>query len=684
MKFTPIGETGRTRLSIKTDRELTPQVFSRDHGRIILVSMAPAVIPKDLSRPLNTEYFQSAVNFIEPKQVDKRAVDFFIRLREAVPYQLSQKGLVTHLDFDSSSIPGLTAKNVPTLKKVDTAAPKSQPEKVAAPVAQPAMAVDPSRLAAEPVSADGAAGSDEKTESISGSVGLFIGRKTKFTGEKISLDFQNADVPNLIRLIGELSGKNVIVSPRVEGIRVTLKLKDVPWDQALDMITSTNGLVVIDKGNVIRIDTLEQIVQEKKEMLAEQQAEADRQKNVPKVKRIFSPKFNSPAVIAKEMERMLPVSEVIKGEVVPKIVLDEETGEPKLQFIKEDDKVILDGISAVAGDDVFVEADIDRMPDMEKIFARMDVPSKRATRYMYETKHKQPEALIADLEKIDDIRASYSIIGNDLYIDTNLEYLTKVKNMLYRLDKPALQVLIEARIVEARASFSRELGINWGVTAEGTSSATLQDDWTVGGSINLQSIPDTGAAISFGLISEVFDVDAQLYASQEDGEVNIVSAPRIIAQNKEEVLIEQGTSIPYETVSEKGTNIEFKDAVLSLQVTPTIMTNEEIVILDIISKKETPRYDLNELQPPIDKNVTRTRLFVRNGQTVVIGGIIIDEESKSANRVPSLHKIPLLGRLFKNDSASSSKQETLIFITAHVLSTEVEDIPEAPSFREYR
>ena len=606
--FKPLGEGGRTRLTIKATKVVTPQVVTKDGGKTVVMSMSPASISSHLTRPLDTAYYYSSVNYIKPTPAAGHSVDFVIRLREMVPYHLAQKGVYTYLDFDPSGVAPKTAKGGTT----PTAAPGLT---VTAPDGtQPAMGGGTAPASTATGGQGQLGGTQDLTgttgESISGSKGMVLGKQKVFTGKKMSLDFQNADIHNIIRLIGEVSGKNIVVSDRVAG-RVTLKLEEVPWDQALDVILSSNQLGMIESGNVLRIDTIATLLEEKAALVAEQSRENERQATIPLLKRVFTPKYRSARDIGLEMEKLY-----------------------------------------ISGD-------------------------------------KSTEVGSSGIEK----RGRVAIIGNDIYVEADDETMPQMVEIFNKLDRPTDQILIEARIVEASTDFSRNLGVNWGGHSGRTyvtrNADTDQPSYTYGAEpnminaygafgggeagnggygINLINPTAMGMALGFGYIGEMFNLDAKLYALEATGEGRIVSAPRIMAKNDEEVYIQQGQEVPYSEVDADGNvNTSFKEATLKLKVKPHVENNGRVISMEIEVTKKSPLYGILPENPPIDTKAAETKLMVKDGETVVIGGIIVDDQQKSVNKVPGLNKIPILGYLFKSESVQNSKTELLIFLTSHII-----------------
>ncbi|MFH1090702.1 MAG: type IV pilus secretin PilQ [Pseudomonadota bacterium] len=558
--FKPLGTAGRTRLVIRTTKLVTPNISTKDGGQTVVLSVSPAGISSHLLRPLNTEYFRSAVDYVRAARATGDKVDFYIKLREVVPYHLGQKGLYTYIDFDASARePKKTKLPEPGTPAAPTAGKPGEVKKT--------TVVDEKKVVTAP---------GLETDKV-------------YTGRKISLDFQNADVHNILRLIATVSGKNIVVSDKVKG-KITLQLSDVPWDQALDIVLASQDLGKVEQGNVIRIDLASGIRAQIQAQLKEEKDEAERVKEIPLEKKIFTPKY-----------------------------------------------------AAVA--------------DMEK-----------------------------ELKKLSSKRGSVTVIGNDVYVADEPLILEQTAEVFQKYDKVARQILIESRIVEASTSFTKRLGVNWGGDAGVTNDPKIDGTtWNIfglhnagaagagGPAVNLISPQATGLAIGFGLTNTLFNLEAQLFAMEQTGEGRIVSAPRILAQNDQEVYIKQGQSIPYEAAgtTTAPATISYNEAVLELRVKPHIEENGEIISMDIKITKDTPDYSRTVTNPPINKREAKTRLMLRNGDTVVIGGIIVDSKSKAVSRVPALHRVPFLGWLFKNYEVDDSRLELLIFLTSHIIPVKI-------------
>ncbi len=401
--------------------------------------------------------------------------------------------------------------------------------------------------------------------------------------KKVSLDFQDADVVNVLRLLAEVSKLNMIIGDNVKG-KITIKMLDVPWDQALNIILKMKGLGKIYENNVVRIDTLANI--------ALQQEEEARAKDA-----MIKAEDLSTRIIPVNYARARELAESIRKTLSTRgdITIDDRTN---TLIIK-------------------------------------DVPDKH-------------------------------------------EEMTQ---LLKALDRPTPQVLIEARIVQADTNFARDLGVQWGgsyasnpgdynmsvVTGPtGTVSAP-----TTGFAVNLPAtgIAGTKGSVGFTIgktIGDAFNLDLRLSAGETKGLTKILSAPKIATLDNREAIIQQGESIPYKTYSQEGTKTEFIDATLTLKVTPKV-TPDGHISMNIKITKNRQGSIVVEGTPSINKKEATTEVLVKDGETTVIGGIYELSDTDNLSMLPWMHKIPVLGWLFKNTSQSNIKSELLIFITPKII-----------------
>ena len=441
------------------------------------------------------------------------------------------------------------------------------------------------------------------------------GDENPYTGELISLDFKDGDINDIFRLFADISGLNIVVQPGVSG-RITLKLTEVPWDQALELILKTNKLGFIVEGNVIRIAPLAELAAEQaeKRRLAEEQALAGD---------LFTQTRELSYARASEIMPLLQRNLSPRGD----IVIDERTN----TVIFTDLAGGVDAINAL--------------------------------------------------------------------IDT--------------LDTPIPGVEIEARIVVTTRTFSRQLGVQWGFTSNQTqalgntseltfpnriqldgqpigsaasrnfSVAGLEDgpsgvtppDFTEGPvsvqrgyAVNLPfaGAPTGGIGLSLGSITGAFNIDAAISAAERRGQVRIISAPKIITQNNKQAEIKQGTTFPVQVVANNTITVQFKDAVLELLVTPQI-TSANTIILDIEVNNDSLDFgrSVNGI-PSIVTQAATTQVLVADGSTTVIGGVFVNSSNTQDQYVPLLHKIPVLGYLFKAKTIETRNEELLIFLTPRI------------------
>jgi type IV pilus assembly protein PilQ len=286
-----------------------------------------------------------------------------------------------------------------------------------------------------------------------------------------------------------------------------------------------------------------------------------------------------------------------------------------------------------------------------------------------------------------DVRTSTLIIKDIPSVIAEATALVKA------IDTQTPQVLIEAKIVEANLDFSREFGAVW---ALGANPDKMPDNWFytpnsddpqrmrgfpnspitgIGSSLNWLTANPTGLlGMTGSILNDTFNVDLQLQAAEINGDGKVISSPRVVTLDNKKAAIEQGVSIPFQTFENGDAQLEFVDAVLKLEVTPHITANKSI-IMKISVKRNAPDNTVFTLtgSPAIAKNQVKTETLVKDGQTLVLGGIYVISDSNRESRVPFLHKIPLLGAMFRSDEISDSRKELLVFVTPCIIVPEGED-----------
>jgi type IV pilus assembly protein PilQ len=403
-----------------------------------------------------------------------------------------------------------------------------------------------------------------------------------YTGQRISLDFQQADLIDVLRLISEVSGMNIITSPDVSG-RVTTRMVNVPWDQALDVILKTHGLGKDQEGTIIRVAPLERL---RKEHDAELQAKRVVEELEPPVTRTLQLSYARAEELKLNMEKLL-------------------TKQGRLDIDKRTNTIIVKDVSATVDE----------------------------------------------------------ILG-----------------LIRGLDAQTRQVSIDTRIVETNRTFLQELGIRWGGLVsqdtgvkfpEHVQLSGRQGPTPVGGrfALDLPTVTQPPSlALGFSLISNSSIVDLELQALERNGQGRIISNPKVVTLDNKEAVVESGDEVPFKTESaQTGPKVEFKDAKITLRVTPHI-SPDDFVLLEIdAAKKEVDFSRLVEGNPTITSRQSKTSILVKDGATAVIGGLFKHTTAESREGVPGLSKIPYLGWLFKNNQTREDNDDLLFFITPRIV-----------------
>ncbi len=411
----------------------------------------------------------------------------------------------------------------------------------------------------------------------------------RFTGERLSLNFQDIEVRSVLAKLAEFTGLNLVASDSVSG-RVTLNLNDVPWDQALELILQSKRLSSREQGNVIVVAPASELAD-----LERQELEARNQR---------------------------------------------ETLSP---LVTE-----------------FIEIKYARAKDLAQLLRGGDGDGF---------------GLLTERGRV-----SIDNRTNTLLVQDTADQVRDIARTIDRLDVAVRQVQIEARIVIARDTASRELGVNWGMSStrgfqeaeDGTfSRRDINPDGinrAQGGlAVDLGAATGPGTGFSFGYLSGDILLDLELRALESEGKSQTISQPRIITANQRTAKISQGEERAFQSVDgNDNLDTEFKEAELSLEVTPQI-TPDNRIIMDLVIKNDSFRESEFGGEPPIDTNQIETQVLVDNGQTVVLGGILTTEELRQIAKTPLLGDIPLLGRLFRYTEESNEKVELLVFITPRLL-----------------
>ncbi|MFQ5846404.1 MAG: type IV pilus secretin PilQ [Candidatus Methylomirabilales bacterium] len=425
---------------------------------------------------------------------------------------------------------------------------------------------------------------------------------------RLSMDFKDVDINNLLRIIAEVSGQNIVAGEDVRG-KVTVRLVDVPWDVALDNILRINGFGFVQEDNILRIAKIDAIRKERDQRRKEQ---------------------------------------------------------------------------------------------LELIRLQEEAAAEPLTTEILRVSYADPTKVVQNLTKVKSKRGSISVDERtaSLIIQDTKANIEKMRTLLTELDQATPQVMIEGRIVTVSTKHSRSLGIQWGFQRSlpstrtrgskvvlsdvfGTAGPELTGPTNVAGVVSAAgsvpaavNLPVSGPAGALGFILGSIDnrlrLNVQLSALEEQSLARTLSTPRIVALDNQEAEIKQGEEVPFTTVDSSGrTTVTFKEAVLSLKVTPHV-TADDRISLKVKATDDTKgeRIDFaGGFAFPFNKNEATSSLLIDNGATVVIGGVRKRTESVAETRVPFLGNLPILGWLFKRrtENLEPESLELLIFITPTIL-----------------
>lgn len=405
----------------------------------------------------------------------------------------------------------------------------------------------------------------------------------RYAGQRLSLNFQDVEVRAVLQLLADFAGLNLLASNAVGG-SLTLNLRDVPWDQALDLVLRTQGLGKRLEGNVLLVAPAEALAAQ------EQAAMAARTRQ----------------------EGLAPL----------------ETAFLQVRYARAADLVALFQAGAGAGDGA-------------------SLVSERGSVLVDER-------------------------TNAIIVSDTAPRLARLKTLLDQLDIPVRQVLIEARIVTANTNFTNELGIRWGGSfARERDGKVLRIDGSADGAGAAVSLPLSSPTTAFtlGLSGNNDLLDLELAALASEGEAEVVARPKVLTADKQKATVASGVEIPYQQAASSGaTAVQFKEAALSLSVTPQI-TPDDRIIMALQVNQDTVGEVFNGI-PSINTNQIETQVLVNNGETLVLGGIFQTTRQRTEDQTPLLGDVPLLGRLFQRRQSADRKQELLIFITPRIVDGE--------------
>jgi type IV pilus assembly protein PilQ len=569
VQFDPQPE--RDRVVVLSEQPVDYLVYEPDPETLIL-SIADATIAPDAAvriAPQKVAAVSLVTAFAQP-DVKRPEVRVVVKRAAGLKPTVERQDNVLTMDFANNG-------------KV-AAVPPVYLERAGAP-ARGAAPAAPGKAPAAAMPAEPASGAPPASIEILSEGGLMDGKE--YVGRHISLDFKEVDIADVLRLIAEVSDLNVIAGDEVKG-KVTIRLVDEPWDQALDVILLTKGLGFVRVGNVLRIAAKDVLAQEEELRLQERRAK-----------------------------------EKLEDLVV------------KLQPVN-----------------------YAKVADVQKM-----------------VKH-----LLTDRGSINIDKRTNTLIIKDIP-----SVIDEATALVKAVDAMTPQVMIEAKIVEAGLQYSRDLGTKWSLGTNPLTEGTLggrdyvftqgPGDLTPGSLVSFgNSAAADNATGLFGLaasvLDEKFNFDVELQAAEVNGEGKVISSPRVVTLDNSPAVIEQGVSIPFQTFENGDAQLEFVDAVLKLDVTPHITADGSIIMkLKVSRNAPDDSVATTDGTPGIAKNQVKTETLVRDGQTLVLGGIYVVDRSETGTSTPFLSRLPFLGALFRSQSVSDIRKELLIFVSPRVVET---------------
>ena len=434
--------------------------------------------------------------------------------------------------------------------------------------------------------------------------------KPQYTGERLTLNFQEIETRAVLQLLAEASGQNIVVSDSVNG-NVTLRLQNVPWDQALDIVLRTKGLDKRKQDNVI-------IVAPQEELAAREKADLAAKKDIQELAPLRADYLQVNYAKAAEMAALIKSQTGSLLSARGSVAVDERTNT------------------------LLVQDTADRLSDIRRLVATLDIPVRQVL-----------------------IESRLVIVNNDFERDLGARVgLTTVNSNGQGVVTTSGTAAATDTITSSASNNAATTGNPFPVTyPAGTAAPTRYN-------VNLP-VANPAGSIALGILGSNYLVDLELSAAQAETRAAVVSSPRVITANQKEAVIEQGTEIPYQQSASSGaTTIAFKKAVLSLKVTPQI-TPDNRIILDLDVKKDTVGTIVvtsgGVNVPAIDTQEITTQVLVNDGQTVVLGGILQTTSRDASTKVPFLGDVPVLGNLFKTTTKIDDKDELLIFVTPKII-----------------
>lgn len=584
-----------TRSRVVMGLQAVEPAVSQPSSRQVVIDLPGAKMPGSLAREIDSSRFFSPVESVKARPT-RAGTRVEVNLRQSAEYQVKREGGLYIVEFTNPASM-VQARNEQVQKSAE-AAPSSPGTNETAGIGNAAgseVLIGKSGRTEDPQAQFGAGAGSADANALAFAEDAPGSSGARYRGRRMSIDLQDADIHTVFRFVADTAELNIVASDDVKGT-VTVRLKDVPWDQALASVLQAKGLAAQRFGNIIRVAPIETIK-------AEQQAALEKDK----AEKLLEPLeiYVAPLNYAQALDVQEQLSELL-------------TERGTIQVDERSNQLI-----------------------------------------------------------IKDVRDSIAMM----------------RELLKRVDRANRSVSIEARFVEATSNKVHQLGIQWGSSVDasgatgyqtgaffpnsvgvsgGLTRAGASQFYSAGSDSLLVDLGTTGGssgalAFSLGSIPGLIDLDARLSALESEGWGRVVSSPRVNVMDNTSATVKQGEAIPFETVSNGGTQVQLVDAVLEFAITPHITTDGHVQ-LDV--KIKNNRADFSRTvqgRPAIAKKELETKVIVADGDTAVLGGVYATEETWAQERVPGLGSIPLIGYLFKNSATSSKQNEMLVFITPRIV-----------------
>lgn len=579
----------------------SPEI-SQPEKNLITVDIPGGFVPESLRRELDTKFFYSAVDSVRayPTRTGGRVA---VRLREGAEYSVKKENGLTYLDV---TIPAsLQAQRDAAVSESASAAPSTPSTSGGEGLSNASgteVLIDEKGRALDPQAMYGAGqGSRRGTLPFA----TQASGNYHYTGRRMSIDLQEADIHTVFRFIADFGEVNIVTSDDVKGT-VTIRLKDVPWDEALAAVLQAKGLGAQQMGDIIRVAPIETIKSEQQAALEASKAHSD--------------------------------LEPLQVYVAPlNYASAEEVADQIASMLSERGKIEVD----VRGNQLIIRDKAGEVAQIRELLKRMDRPNRQVS-----------------------IEARFVEASSSFSRSLGIQWGTSV-DASAATGYPTgwlfpNSIGIGGGIVPRVGTTGGNSGTPGGASFYTPDSQSLLVD--LGANNPVGSI-----AFALGSIPGLIDVDARLSAVAREGRAKIVSSPRVTALDNEEAVVSQGSRIPYQSASQNGTNVQFIQAVLELRVTPHI-TSDNMIFLDIEIANDRPDFSIQvQGNPGISTKSIQTKVMVADGDTTVLGGVYATTEQYAEARVPGLGNLPLIGYLFKATDKSRTQNEMLVFITPRVV-----------------